>query len=89
MWSTQWTMLRSIAGLLDRLGRPHDAAVLTGSVLATRAGHRIFGEDEAALAELGTRLRERSETRPTRLRWREGAELDGDAAVELALRALL
>ena len=58
MWSTQWTMLRSIAGLLYRLGRPYEAAVLTGSILATHAGHRIFGDDEAALAELGRRLRE-------------------------------
>ncbi|HET9548442.1 MAG TPA: AAA family ATPase, partial [Desertimonas sp.] len=57
MWSTQWTMLRSIAGLLTRLGRPHEAAVLTGSVLATPSGHRIFGGDEVALAELGQRLR--------------------------------
>ena len=30
MWSTQWTMLRSIAGLLSRLGRHRDAAVLEG-----------------------------------------------------------
>ena len=52
MWSTQWTMLRSIAGLLARLGRPREAAVLVGAVQATSAGHRIFGADEAALAEL-------------------------------------
>ena len=49
MWSTQWTMLRSIAGLLDRLGRHRDAAVLEGAVRATAAGHRIFGADEVAL----------------------------------------
>ena len=57
MWSTQWTMLRSIAGLLARLGRHRDAAVLVGAVRATQAGHRIFGQDEAALAELGSQLR--------------------------------
>ena len=57
MWSTQWTMLRSIAGLLARLGRPREAAVLVGAVRATSAGHRIFGADEAALAELGAQLR--------------------------------
>ena len=49
MWSTQWTMLRSIAGLLARLGRHREAAVLVGAVRATQAGHRIFGQDEAAL----------------------------------------
>ena len=58
MWSTQWTMLRSIAGLLARLGRFHDAAVLEGAVRGTAAGHRIFGADEVALAELGDRLRD-------------------------------
>ena len=57
MWSTQWTMLRSIAGLLARLGRHRDAAVLHGAVRATGAGHRIFGADEVALDELGARLR--------------------------------
>ena len=87
MWSTQWTMLRSIAGLLTRLGRPHEAAVLTGSVLATHAGHRIFGEDEAALAELGQRLREALGDEVYEAALAEGAELDGDAAVELALGA--
>jgi tetratricopeptide (TPR) repeat protein len=88
MWSTQWTMLRSIAVLLTRLGRPHEAALLTGSVLATHAGHRIFGVDETALAELGRRLRESlgDDTYETALA--EGAELDGEAAVELALGAL-
>ncbi len=49
MWSTQWTMLRSIAGLLSRLDRPRESAVLVGAVRATQAGHRIFGEDEARL----------------------------------------
>ena len=28
LWATQWTMLRASAGLLARLGRPRDAAVL-------------------------------------------------------------
>src|SRR3546814_16781478 len=28
MWSTQWTMLRSIALLMVRLGRPRESAVL-------------------------------------------------------------
>ncbi|HEU4840692.1 MAG TPA: hypothetical protein VFT09_04590, partial [Ilumatobacteraceae bacterium] len=57
VWSTQWTMLRSVAALLERLGRARDAAVLEGAVRATTAGPRIVGADEAALAELGRRLR--------------------------------
>jgi predicted ATPase len=88
MWSTQWTMLRSIASLLARLGRHRDAAVLEGSVRATAAGHRIFGADEVALAELSTRLREVLGEESYEAARREGARLDGDAAVEHALRSL-
>jgi predicted ATPase/DNA-binding SARP family transcriptional activator len=88
VWSTQWTMLRSVAGLLARLGRPRDAAALAGAVRATRAGHRIFGADEAALDELEARLRGELGDEVYELAFAEGAELDGDAAVELALRAL-
>ena len=89
MWSTQWTMLRAIAGLLARLGRSRDAAVLIGAVRATRAGHRIFGarRDHPGDARDATCAR-RSVTTPTRRRDCQGAMLDGDAAVEHALRAL-
>ena len=88
MWPTQWTMLRSIAGLLARLERSGDAAVLLGAVLATRAGHRIFGADEIALAELGTRLRAALGDDAYEAALRDGATLDGGAVVEHALRSL-
>jgi len=88
MWSTQWTMLRSIAGLLERRGATRDAAVLLGAVRATQAGHRVFGADEAALDELAQRLRLRLGPAQLTAALAEGATLDGDAAVEVALRAL-
>ena len=88
MWSTQWTMLRSVAILLDRLGRPRDAAVLEGAVRATAGGHRIFGADEALLNALTARLRAALGDDAYESAVREGAVLDGDAAVEHALRAL-
>jgi tetratricopeptide (TPR) repeat protein len=88
MWSTQWTMLRSIAGLLARLGRPRDAAVLVGALRATQAGHRIFGTDEVTLADLDATLRETLGVEAHEAARRAGAVLDGDAAVEHALRAL-
>ena len=88
MWSTQWTMLRSIAGLLPRLGHDRDAAVLLGAIQATQAGHRVFGADEVALSELGRRLRETLGSEAYEVALAEGAVLDGDAAVEHALRAL-
>jgi hypothetical protein len=88
VWSTQWTMLRSIAALLDRLGRHHDAAVLEGAVRATAAGHRIFGADAVALAELGARLRAALGDEAYEAARREGAALDGHAAAEHALQAL-
>jgi predicted ATPase/DNA-binding SARP family transcriptional activator len=88
VWSTQWTMLRAIAVLLDRLGRYRDAAVLEGAVRATTEGHRIFGADETTLAELSTRLRAVLGDEAYGAARREGAVLDGDAAVEHALGAL-
>jgi predicted ATPase/DNA-binding winged helix-turn-helix (wHTH) protein len=88
MWSTQWTMLRSIAALLGRLERHRDAAVLVGAVRSPGAGHRIFGADEAALDELGERLRDALGGTAYADALAEGAVLDGEAAVEHALRAL-
>jgi hypothetical protein len=88
MWSTQWTMLRSVAALLARLGRYHDAAVLLGAIRATAAGHRIFGADEVALVELDVLLRRELGPEASETARRRGAALDGDAAVEHALRAL-
>ncbi len=88
MWSTQWTMLRSIAPLLERLGRHRDAAMLEGAVRATGAGHRIFGADEVALGELGERLRAVLGDDDYQAALDQGASLDGDAAIEHALRAL-
>jgi hypothetical protein len=62
--------------------------VLEGSVRATAAGHRIFGADERALAELGARLQAALGDEAYETARREGARLDGDAAVEHALAAL-
>ena len=87
-WSAQWTVLRSIAALLARLGRHRDAAVLEGAVRATPFGHRIFGADAAALNELGAQLRIVLGDEAYEAARREGAGLDGDAAVEHALQAL-
>jgi predicted ATPase/DNA-binding SARP family transcriptional activator len=88
VWSTQWTMLRAIAVLLERLGRLRDAAVLEGAVRSTAAGHRIFGADRAALDELRARLRSQMGDADYAAAVDEGRALDGDAAVEHALRSL-
>ena len=88
VWSTQWTMLRSIAVLLARLGRHREAAVLVGAIQATSAGHRIFGADEVALTELGTQLREELGDERFEDALRDGAALDSGAVVEHTLRSL-
>ncbi|MFS8481120.1 MAG: BTAD domain-containing putative transcriptional regulator [Acidimicrobiia bacterium] len=88
MWATQWTMLRAIAGLLARQGKHEDAAVLVGAVRATDAGHRIFGADQAALDELDRLLRAVLGDEAYAAARARGARLDGDAAAELARRAL-
>jgi hypothetical protein len=88
MWSTQWTMLRSIAGLLARLGKHRDAAVLEGAIRATLAGHRIFGADEVTLNALSRTLEDAMGPAAYADAVRTGANLDGDAAVEHALAVL-
>ena len=88
MWSTQWTALRAVAGLLERIGRHHDAAVLEGAVRSTQVGHRIFGADAAALDALGARLRAALGDATYEAARAAGARLDGTAAVEHALRTL-
>lgn len=88
MWPTQWTMLRSIAGLLARLDRNWDAAVLLGAVRATESGHRIFGADELALAQLGHELEQRLGAATYAEALADGAALDGAGAAAHALRAL-
>lgn len=88
MWSTQWTMLRSIAALLERLGRHQESAVLVGAIRATHAGHRIYGADEVALQELERELRQQLGNPAFEAAAGSGAVLDGDAAIEHALRSL-
>ena len=89
MWSTQWTMLRSIAALLARLERPLDAAELLGAIRATQAGHRIFGDDEIALTRLDAELRTTLGEAVHGAALSRGAALDGDAAVECAARPVV
>jgi hypothetical protein len=81
-------MLRSIAGVLHRVGQDRDAAVLLGAIQATEAGHRVFGADEVALLDLDRRLRAALGSGAYEAALAEGASLDGDAAVEHALLAL-
>ncbi len=88
MWSTQWTMLRSVATLLERVGQFHDAAVLEGAVRSTQAGHRIFGADAVALDELSARLRAALGDDDYAAALQRGAVLDDAGAVEHALRSL-
>ena len=88
MWATQWTILRSIAGLLARLDRPRDAAVVLGAVLGTDAGHRLYGADAALLDALDAALRVRLGDAETDAARAEGARLDSNGAVDHALRSL-
>lgn len=88
MWSTQWTMLRSIVVLLERLGSHHDAAVIEGAVVGTAVGHRIFGDDERQLHDIGLRLREELGDADYEAAREEGARFDGNAAVDRAMSAI-
>jgi len=88
VWATQWTMLRSVALLLETLERHDAAAVLLGALRATSEGHRIFGDDEVALTQLADRLRGVLGDEGYATATSHGAVLDGPSAVDHALRSL-
>ena len=88
MWSTQWTMLRSIAGLLARLGRTATPPCWRERCGRPRPGTASSAPTRSRSASWARSCATRWATRPTRRRCAEGAVLDGDAAVEHALRAL-
>ena len=82
-----WTLLRSIAQLLHRLGKPRAAAVLLGAVTAPGSGHEVFGDDALLLTELAGRLEVELGDDFTVARL-EGAGLDVEAAAALAASEL-
>jgi hypothetical protein len=82
-YSVLWTLLRSIAQLLDRLGKPRAAAVLLGAVTAPGSGHEVFGDDALLLADLAGRL-EVELGDDFRVARAEGAGMDVEAAAALA-----
>ena len=86
-YSVLWTLLRSIAQLLDRLGKPRAAAVLLGAVAAPGSGHDVFGDDALRLADLATRL-EASLGDDFAVARAQGAGLDVGAAAALAAAEL-
>ena len=89
MWSTQWTMLRSIAGLLARLEPSADAAVLRRRGRADRRPATASSATTRSRSpELDARLRRELGDAAYEAALGDGAGLDGDAAVEHALRAL-
>jgi hypothetical protein len=81
-------MLRSVGALLRRMGQDRDAAVLVAAVRHTSVGHRLYGADAVAMARLDDELRGRLGASEHAAARAEGRALDGDAAVEHALRSL-
>ena len=86
-YSVLWTLLRSIAQLLERLGKPRAAAVLLGAVTAPGSGHEVFGDDALLLADLATRL-EADLGEDFTVARAEGSGLDVEAAAALAASEL-
>ena len=83
----QWTMLRSVAELLVRVGDHASAATLLGAVTSPGSGHQVFGADldrltavrSAVFAALGDTVADAGIA--------QGSSLDDDAAVAVALGA--
>jgi hypothetical protein len=88
MRATQWTMLRTVAQLLDRMGRLEDAATLLRAVTTTEEGNRVFGADAVALDALEARLRGALGDESFERAAAPGQGMDGVAAAAEALRAL-
>ena len=86
-WSVLWTLLRSMAILLERMGRHRPSAVLLAAVLAPGAGHEVFGDDAVRLAELKARL-EPALGEDFSLASEEGAALSVEEAAQLAAAEL-
>ncbi|KAF0848112.1 BTAD domain-containing putative transcriptional regulator [Nocardia caishijiensis] len=87
MWSTQWVMLRSIALLLEQLGRPQRAAVLDGAIRAATT-EQPLGTDREVLDQLSTRLRKELGDNVFEHAQRFGASLGNDALIGYTLAAL-
>ncbi|WP_245655400.1 ATP-binding protein [Nocardia coubleae] len=87
MWSTQWVMLRSIALLLEQLGRAQRAAVLDGAIRAATA-EAPLGSDREVLDQLSKRLRDELGADLFEQARRFGASLGNDALIGYTLAAL-
>ena len=87
VWATQWPMLRSVATLLHRMGRDRDAAVLVAAVRHTWPDTACTAPTPSPWPSSTTSCTAGSAVRARRRR-AEGLVLDGDAAVEHALRSL-
>lgn len=83
----QWTMLRTVATLLLRIGAHQPAAVLLGAVTATRSGHEVFGADAERLAAAGLALRAALGDDAVEQAVERGRQMDDDDAVAVALAA--
>jgi predicted ATPase/DNA-binding SARP family transcriptional activator len=84
-----WTMVRSVAELLARLGRDRDAALLLGAAAAPDRGTEVFGPEEERLRTLGTQLSVRLGERGYTEALSAGKELDEAAAAAVATAAFL
>ncbi|MGH9209064.1 MAG: ATP-binding protein [Acidimicrobiales bacterium] len=83
----QWTMLRTVATLLLRIGAHQPAAVLLGAVTSTRSGHEVFGADAERLAAADLALRAALGDDAVEQAVERGRQMDDDAAVAVALAA--
>jgi hypothetical protein len=83
----QWTMLRSVAELLVRIGDHAGAATLLGAVTTPGSGHEIFGADVERLDQVRRAVREALGDTVADAGIARGTALDDDAAAAVALAA--
>jgi hypothetical protein len=83
----QWTMLRTVATLLLRVGAHEAAAVLLGAVTSTSSGHEVFGADAERLAAAELAVRAALGDDAVDRAVGRGRQMDDDDAVAVALAA--
>ncbi len=88
-WTPLWVTMRTAAQLLVRAGRPHDAAVITGSLNSSSGrAYPAFGRDSERLSELEHTLRQELGAQTFEEANARGAAMSAEETVSFALHSL-
>ena len=87
-WTPQWVTIRTLIGLLTRVGACHDAATLYGAVTSATTGPPPYGADADRMHEVAARLRDTLTAAEFQACTERGGRLDSHQVIDLALDAI-